>query len=70
LGYGESPVQAIEALEKIKGLEENYLYHAALGDFYRKIGQPEKSAKAYDTAIHLATSSHEKQLLMKKRALL
>ena len=69
LGYGVSPLNAIEALEKIKGLEQNYLYHAALGDFYRETNQLQKAAKAYDAAIELASSSREKQLLMKKRAL-
>jgi predicted RNA polymerase sigma factor len=51
----------------IKGLEETYLYYAALGDFYNEIRDPENSRAAYEKAIGLVTSRLERELLMKKR---
>jgi RNA polymerase sigma-70 factor (ECF subfamily) len=67
LGYSVSPKSGLEALLKIKGLEETHLYYAALGDFYRETNDRKNSLVAYEKAIALATSGQEKELLIKKR---
>lgn len=67
LGYSVSPQAGLDSLLMIKGLEETYLYYAALGDFYNEIKDPENSRTAYEKAIGLVTSRHEKELLLKKR---
>jgi RNA polymerase sigma factor (sigma-70 family) len=67
LGYSVSAQAGLESLLMIKGLEETYLYYAALGDFYNEINDPENSRAAYEKAIGLVTSRRERELLMKKR---
>jgi predicted RNA polymerase sigma factor len=67
LGYSVSAQAGLDSLLMIKGLEETYLYYAALGDFYNEINDPENSRAAYEKAIGLVTSRRERELLMKKR---
>ncbi|MBK9744626.1 MAG: hypothetical protein IPO94_17510 [Saprospiraceae bacterium] len=37
LAYAKGPNEAIEALLNIKDMDDNYLYHTALGDFLPKL---------------------------------
>lgn len=68
LGFAESPARGLEALREIKGLEKNYIYHAALGDFHRDSGSTELAVQAYQLAVTLTQSNKEKELLQKKLA--
>lgn len=65
-GYAEGPAAGIEALLKIAGLEHHYLYHTALGDFYRKTGASEKAQEAYQQAMRLAQLPAEQKVLRDK----
>ncbi len=66
LGYSEGAKAGIEALLKIDDLEKNYLYHTALGDFYKKNKQPKEAIKSYGTALSLVHLPAEKRVLEKK----
>lgn len=65
-GYAQSPRAGLEALLEVKGLEENYLYHAALGDFYHKCDDPAAARLRYERALGLTPSRSEQALLKKK----
>lgn len=65
-GYAEGAAAGIEALLKIEGLEHHYLYHTALGDFYQKTGEQEKSLQAYQKAIGYAKLPAELKVLRGK----
>jgi RNA polymerase sigma-70 factor (ECF subfamily) len=66
LGYYISAEAGLEALMKIEGLQGSYLYHAAMGDFYREVDDRENSLLAYEKAMTLTTSNAEKRLLQQK----
>jgi len=66
IGYAHSPQEGLEALQKIKDLENHYLYHAAIGDFYSELGDAKSACLKYDLAINLTTSNTEKKLLRSK----
>jgi RNA polymerase sigma factor (sigma-70 family) len=66
IGYGDSPVAGLDALRKINGLENHYLYHAAAGDFYSAINDLENASANYSVAMKLTTSNTEKRLLQTK----
>jgi RNA polymerase sigma factor (sigma-70 family) len=69
LGYAVTVQEGLNALLKIKGLEENYLYHTALADFYFKVFQHQQAYNHYTTAKTLTNSKVEKELLDKKMSL-
>lgn len=68
LGYSRSPKKALDALVKINGLEQMHLYHAALGDFYNAVHDHKNAFESYETALSLAASRVEKELLTKKKS--
>lgn len=68
LGYAEGPAAGIDALLKIEGLSQYYLYHAALGDFYARNGAPDLAAAAYNRALGFVELPAERQLLLRKLA--
>jgi RNA polymerase sigma factor (sigma-70 family) len=67
-GYAQSPRQGLDELLQVEGLEENYLYHAALGDFYAKCAEPDNARRCYEQALRLTPSKSEQALLKKKLA--
>lgn len=66
LGYAEGPRAGIEALLKIEGLAQHYLWHTAMGDFYEKRGDIEKALTAYQSALQLVTLPAEQRVIMEK----
>lgn len=58
----------LRALEQVKGLESNHLYHAALGDLLFRAGRNVQASVAYARALELTRSPAEIALLKKKRA--
>lgn len=68
LGYAEGPVVGIDALLKIEGLSGHYLYHTALGDFYRKNGDAENAKVCYRRALEGVELEAEKKVLERKMA--
>ncbi len=66
LGLTESPQQGLEKLKSIKGLENNSIYHAALGDFYQQTKNFNDAKLQYEQAIGLTKSKSEIELLQHK----
>lgn len=66
IGYGQSPTAGLKALRKIKELQNHYLYHAAMGDFYVDLGDAIHARSSYEQAMNLTTSNTEKKLLQTK----
>ena len=65
-GYAQSPQAGLKELLAVKGLEENYLYHAALGDFHSRCADVVAARRAYEKALALTPSRSEQALLKKK----
>ncbi len=66
LGFSESPQKGIESLCAIKGLADNSIYHAAMGDFLQQISKTLQAKKHYQLALDLTKSKSEIELLQKK----
>ncbi|HXB11158.1 MAG TPA: sigma-70 family RNA polymerase sigma factor [Bacteroidia bacterium] len=69
LGEVEGPEKAIAALEALKGMEENCLYNASLGEMSIKRGDKEKAKNYFNKASNLTHSKAEKELLQRKISL-
>lgn len=66
LGYARSSAEGLQALKSIEGLEQHYLYHSAMGDFYNDVGNLEEAQVCYQRALSLTSSNTEKELLQRK----
>jgi RNA polymerase sigma-70 factor (ECF subfamily) len=66
LGYALTPLKGIQALKKIKGLEDHYLYLASLGNFYAMAGDHVLAQKFFGEAMTRTTSNSEIELLRRK----
>jgi RNA polymerase sigma-70 factor (ECF subfamily) len=64
--YAFDGVAAIHELLAIKGLENYYLYHTALGEVFSDIGHHEKACFHFQKAKQLTNSQSEQQLLQQK----
>ncbi len=64
--YAVSRQAAISQLLAIKGLEQYYLYHTALGEIYLELEQKEQAKEKYEQALRLTPSRQEQQLLRAK----
>jgi RNA polymerase sigma factor (sigma-70 family) len=67
VGYSQTPTAGLDALRKIRGLEDYYLYHAAMGDFHARNGNGYEAQRCYDRAAELTPSHAEKNLLAMKQ---
>jgi RNA polymerase sigma-70 factor (ECF subfamily) len=66
LGLAESPEKGLEALKGITGLENNSIYHAAMGDFHQQFNHTMEAKAYYMKAISLTKSKSEIELLQEK----
>jgi predicted RNA polymerase sigma factor len=66
LGLAESPQKGLEKLKSIKGLEQNYIYLTALGDFYQQLHNSTQARHYYELAIQKTKSKSEIELLQSK----
>jgi RNA polymerase sigma-70 factor (ECF subfamily) len=64
--YALDKPTAIKELAEIKGLENHYLYHTAMGQVYFEWGRMEEAGKYYGKALALTSSTAERQLLQNK----
>lgn len=69
-GYVHGAKAALEELDKIKTLNQNYIYHTAKGDFYAELNDRHSAWQCYEKALRLITSDPERRLLEKKLTLL
>ncbi len=70
LGYAENPGAGLKALQRIKGLEKNAHFHAALGETYKRLGHSKQAKESYEQALKYATLPAEQQVLQEKLAAL
>ncbi|MGC3948482.1 MAG: sigma-70 family RNA polymerase sigma factor [Chryseolinea sp.] len=68
IGYSQSPQAGLDALKSIEGLNDHYLYHAAMGDFHARNGNDAAAQMCYHTAARLTASSAERNLLALKQS--
>jgi RNA polymerase sigma factor (sigma-70 family) len=66
LGLAESPEKGLEALKDIRGLENNSIYHAAIGDTHEQLKNIAEAKFYYTKAISLTKSKSEIELLQEK----
>jgi RNA polymerase sigma-70 factor (ECF subfamily) len=64
--YAVSREAALPQLLAIKGLEENHLYHTAIGEMYFELAQKDQAKERYEQALRLTASRQEQQLLRDK----
>ena len=69
MSFARSKTEAIEEIKKLSGLQNHYLYNAALGDLYFDTGQSQQAAFFYGAAIKQTHNPQEQELLKKKLAL-
>jgi predicted RNA polymerase sigma factor len=65
-GYFEGAKAGIDALLEVEGLDKNYFYHTALGDFYLKNNQKVKAKAAYNLALKFVFLGSEKKVILDK----
>lgn len=66
LGKAQGIEAGLQRLLSIKGLEQNSIYHAALGDFNVELQKPEKAREYYKKALSLTQIKAEQALLQSK----
>lgn len=64
--YAVSRQSALEQLQRIRGLEKHYLYHAALGEVCLGLDRKSEAREHFDRAIALTNSNAEKNFLRGK----
>jgi len=64
--YAISKEAALEELQQIKGLENYYLYHTAIGEIYFDLHRKKDARRYYEKALSLTRSHAEQQLLQEK----
>jgi RNA polymerase sigma-70 factor, ECF subfamily len=66
IAMAEGPTQGLELLDRISGLEDYHLLHAARADLLRRNGRREEAATAYRRALDLATNPVERSFLERR----
>ena len=64
--YAVSKEVALEELQQIKGLQNYYLYHTAIGEIYFDLRCKKDAPYYYQKALSLTRSTAERQLLQEK----
>lgn len=64
--YAVGKEAALEELQQIKGLENYYLYHTAIGEIYFELHRKNEARHYYQKALTLTRSLAEQQLLQEK----
>ncbi len=64
--YAVSKENALIELQKIKGLENHYLYYASLGEMYFEMNQFSEARAHFEKALQLTPSHAEQELLREK----
>ncbi|HWB83236.1 MAG TPA: RNA polymerase sigma factor [Bryobacteraceae bacterium] len=69
LAMVEGPRAALGAMDELVAsgdLEGYHLLHAARADFFRRLGEPEESARSYEKALTLVTNESERRFLERR----
>ena len=59
----DGPEAGLAALEAIRGLERSHLWHAAVADNLRRLGNTDEAVARLRIAVTLAPTEYEKRLL-------
>jgi RNA polymerase sigma factor (sigma-70 family) len=70
LSYTSGPEQALEFLSMVSGLENHYLFHSTMADFYSRCGNVTKALCHYENALALTPSAVELDLINRKKEML
>ncbi len=62
----DGAIRGLEELDRIKGLEQQHLFHATRGEFLLRIGRRDEARSALEQAIRLTASPAELELLTRK----
>jgi len=64
--YAISKQNALNELQKIKGLEHYHIYYASIGEIYFELQNKAEAKEFYQKALTFTSSAHEQQLLLNK----
>ncbi len=64
--YAIGKQNALNELQKIKGLEHHHIYYASIGEIYFELQNKDEAKKFYQKALKFTSSGHEQQLLISK----
>nr|WP_295864351.1 sigma-70 family RNA polymerase sigma factor [uncultured Chitinophaga sp.] len=64
----KAALQSLEALEGHRQLNRYYLYHAVLGEIYKRMGEKEKAVACFEQARLLTAAQQEQEFLAAKIA--
>src|SRR5688572_12558800 len=64
--YAISKQNALNELQKIKGLEHHHIYYASIGEIYFELQKKAEAKEFYRKALTFTSSVHEQQLLLNK----
>ncbi|QJB31732.1 sigma-70 family RNA polymerase sigma factor [Chitinophaga oryzae] len=64
----QAALQSLEALEGHRQLNRYYLYHAVLGEIYKRMGEKEKAVTCFEQARLLTAAQQEQEFLAAKIA--
>jgi predicted RNA polymerase sigma factor len=68
VAMAEGPAYGLDLVERIPGLDQYHLLHAARADLLRRLGRTEEAAAAYAQALELATNPTERGFLERRLA--
>jgi RNA polymerase sigma-70 factor (ECF subfamily) len=71
LAMVEGPEAGLRDLERIRempGIEQYYLFHATLAEFYRQVGDFPRASVSYRSALDLVSNAPEQRFLQRKLA--
>jgi len=64
----DGPAVALASLNRLDGLDEYYLFHAARADFLVRLDRHAEAVVAFDAALALTSNASERRLLAGRRA--
>ncbi|HEV2903191.1 MAG TPA: RNA polymerase sigma factor [Gaiellaceae bacterium] len=68
VAMAEGADRGLDLIDRIEGLNDYHLLHAARADLLRRLDRREEAAAAYDRALELATNAAERRFLEQRRA--
>ncbi len=68
IAMADGPGAALPLLDRIEGLDDYHLFHAARADLLRRLGRPADAAAAYERALAHATNEAERSFLERRLA--
>jgi RNA polymerase sigma-70 factor, ECF subfamily len=68
VAMAEGPDRGLELIDRIAGLESYHLFHASRADLLRRLGRDQEAARAYATALELASQPAERDFLRDRLA--